>query len=150
MLYNGGHGYVRLSNRLGGEGAVFADFVAHVLSQADKLGCDGDGGPSAVGCSNLDVHWRPQYARCGFCQLRYDFIGRVEQFDEDVSYVFRATNLTKFIPMQEADLILNSVPHKDNRTLEYFKTLSSEQKERLLKLYKGDFDLFGYSAEEYL
>ena len=38
-------------------------------------------------CNQVDVHWRPFYLRCAYCDINYDFIGRMESFENDVRYV---------------------------------------------------------------
>ncbi len=35
-------------------------------------------------CPEVDVHWRPFYTRCHYCEVDYEVIGRVETFTEDV------------------------------------------------------------------
>ena len=37
----------------------------------------------------LDVHWRPYFRRCGYCQIPYKVIGKAETFHEDVKFIGR-------------------------------------------------------------
>ena len=57
-------------------------------------------------CNKMDVHWRPFYARCHYCEVDYDYIGRMEDFDEGLRYIAARKNLTNLIDLSER---LNSV-----------------------------------------
>ncbi len=50
-------------------------------------------------------------------------------------------------PFQNSHKSSQSVKEK---TLTYFKQLSPEAKQEVYKFYKLDFEMFGYSADEYL
>ena len=55
---------------------TFEQFAYFVASQVKKM--EGD----------CNVHWRPFYLRCPYCDNKYDtFIGRMETFERDVRYV---------------------------------------------------------------
>ena len=41
-----------------------------VIGEAAK--CDEDK------CSSMNVHWRPYYAACSYCDLQYNFISKVD------------------------------------------------------------------------
>merc|ERR1712133_306733 len=43
---------------------------------------------------NINVHWRPYNARCLYCDISYDVIGRIETFDEDFKYILTRKKLT--------------------------------------------------------
>ena len=34
-----------------------------------------------------NVHWRPYYVRCAYCQAHFDVVGKLENFDEDFKYI---------------------------------------------------------------
>ena len=57
-----------------------------VIGEAAK--CDEDS------CSSMNVHWRPYYAACSYCDLQYNFISKV-----DITYyrvnVFMTLNLIR-------------------------------------------------------
>ena len=57
-----------------------------VIGEAAK--CDEDK------CSSMNVHWRPYYAACSYCDLQYTFISKV-----DITYyrgnVFLTPNLIR-------------------------------------------------------
>ena len=70
---------------------TFQEFVKYVLSwPKEKL-------------HTMNVHWKPQYLRCNPCQIKFDFIGKVETIGNDASFVMK-----KFygIPLEK-------IPHKN-------------------------------------
>ena len=46
----------------------FPKFVDMIIEGAAKCGEDS--------CSSMDVHWRPYYAACSYCDLPYNFISK--------------------------------------------------------------------------
>ena len=50
----------------------FPKFVDMIIEVAAKCGEDS--------CSSMDVHWRPYYAACSYCDLPYNFISKVFAF----------------------------------------------------------------------
>ena len=136
--------YKHLSEKIG---RSFPSFVDHVLQEASAKRCHD---PKAADNCVLDLHWRPFYARCDYCSMDYDFIGRMESFDEDRAYVIRTQELEELYPLLEKGVRLNQISHASNRTTNYFKELNKEQKAKLLKLYDLDFQMFGYDPSLYL
>ncbi len=98
---------------------------------------------------------------CGFCKVDYDFIGKVETFRADTARVFLEANLVDTIDEWEvfgnfnprtsfsATSFINSLSSSE-LTHHYFSMLTREQKEALYKVYEVDFEMFDYSADEYM
>lgn len=115
-------------------------------------------------CHQVDVHWRPFYQRCAYCDIKYDFIGRMETFNDDVKELIQKANLTSVIKMEEASLQshrtaknsssyeLKLDSHGDIKPSQLvadffaFDTDGSVQRQ-LHELYLPDFELFQYSTE---
>eukprot|EP00095_Tigriopus_kingsejongensis_P003836 maker-scaffold1297_size49794-snap-gene-0.7 protein:Tk03836 transcript:maker-scaffold1297_size49794-snap-gene-0.7-mRNA-1 annotation:"carbohydrate sulfotransferase 11-like" len=96
----------------------------------------------------VDVHWRPFYERCGFCDIDYDVIGYLDEFEEDAKYLGLKLNLTNIF---KTDLKFNARKRpEDDRTLKYFRELDHDTKVELYKFLKVDFELFGFSPAPYL
>ena len=49
----------------------FNNFVLHVLNQFEVH-------------KYFNEHWKPFYLQCGYCDIDYSFIGRMETFEKDV------------------------------------------------------------------
>ena len=122
-------------------------------------------------CSQIDVHWRPYDQRCAYCAMNYDFIGRMENFAEDVVEVVQRANLTNFISEAEAlglqshftsnnsrHYVQNTNAEKveskaykaSQRALDYFEYVDQSLIKELVSFYDLDFTLFQYSTEGFL
>lgn len=114
-------------------------------------------------CHQIDVHWRPYYQRCAYCDINYDYIGRMETFNADVAEIIQRANLTSFIKMEEASLQSHTTAPKrssfehlkfDSKgdiksspiAGEYFADVDESVRRQLHELYLPDFELFQYSA----
>ena len=161
----GEKGYQRLKSRLKDKyGSVnFQSFLQHVretLRNHEKCineKCD------------IDVHWRPYYQRCAYCDVTYTFIGRMENFGADVLEVVKRANLTSDISTEEALELQSHFTSNDSsplgqnteldlalpikassRAYEYFAKVDKSLIKELLKFYDRDFQLFQYSPEGFL
>ena len=63
---------------------TFEDFLRYVILDLQKHYQCQEG--TNIQCLNhkVDVHWRPFYQRCAYCDVDYSFIGRMESFNRDV------------------------------------------------------------------
>ena len=61
----------------------FENFLQYIMVDLRKYyQCQSTSGG---GCNfQVDVHWRPFYQRCAYCDINYSFIGRMESFNRDV------------------------------------------------------------------
>ena len=98
----------------------------------------------------IDAHWRPFHLRCGYCDIKYDLIGKMETFQEDMEAVFKARNITGYKLKKQLNVHKSSGITQEQRIHKYFKTLTPELKMRLYQLYQFDFELFGYKAKHFL
>lgn len=101
----------------------------------------------------VNVHWRPFYDRCAYCDMDYDVIGTLDEFQADIFYINQRIHLPGVFNLT---LQANSSPEISNqltrheKTLQYFKQLQKTQIVMLLRIYRVDFELFGFTADEYL
>ena len=68
----------------------FPAFVDLILKQYSRSSCYHKHNTPC----NMNVHWRPYNARCLYCDISYNVIGRMETFDEDFKYILARKNLT--------------------------------------------------------
>lgn len=112
----------------------------------------------------IDRHWRPYYLRCDYCNVGFDVIGKVETFEDDAKFILQEVGVSHLLlPHDERGnqimLIsskislfsagkvvkqLNSNKHDSDRTRAYLEELSPSTRQKLIKFYRLDFDLFGY------
>ena len=92
--------------------------------------------------SAFNNHWAPVSDFCSPCNVLYDFIGKFESIDSDVSLLLKEMSVEDQI---------TSFPARNNRyqrteeTFEqYYRTVDTKHLIALLKIYELDYNLFGY------
>ncbi|XP_046558784.1 carbohydrate sulfotransferase 13-like [Haliotis rubra] len=65
-----------------GVDATFAEFVDYILYQHEHN-------------QSINNHFRPAHHRCAFCHMKYDYIGKMETFLEDMMFVSRRIGALK-------------------------------------------------------
>ena len=81
----------------------------------------------------MDPHWRPQHLNIMHGVIEHDFIGRLENFDHDMSVVKQRAGLPD-VPIE----VRNQQPRVDVfADRRYLKRVAE-------KIYAKDFELFGY------
>ena len=89
--------------------------------------------------------FRPYYSNCFYCHVKYDVIGRLEDFSDDVLYIALKQNLTSLLPeLSKTHRKSKGMSSSDNKVEHYMSQLSDHHRKKLFELYKLDFDLFGY------
>lgn len=79
-----------IRKKFGGDEATFENFVRYILDSPELTGCvasttsESSSSSSLSSCDAVDAHWRPFFARCAYCDVDYDVIGKLETFEEDV------------------------------------------------------------------
>ncbi|MEO6301079.1 MAG: sulfotransferase family 2 domain-containing protein, partial [Paracoccaceae bacterium] len=101
---------------------VFLDYIAHGF-EMDRL--------------NTDSHWRLQVDNIAWSDVRFDFVGRVENYDADIRHVFAAGGAPAFPPPA-----LLAARH--NRSAAAKTAITPEQRIRIRQLYAPDYEAFGY------
>jgi len=101
---------------------VFLDYIAHSFA-VDRL--------------NTDSHWRLQVDNIAFNDIRFDYIGRVENYEADIRKVFDAGGAPGFPP---AELLAD----RRNRSTTAKTAVTPAQSARIRQLYAPDYEAFGY------
>ncbi|XP_013416163.2 carbohydrate sulfotransferase 11 [Lingula anatina] len=116
----------------------FRDFIQFVIDHSKRTK---DGSWKVD--SYVDIHWLPISEQCFPCQVRYDIIGKLETFDEDLDQV------AKHVGIRQKILYPSSMKRKTfGHVKEAFKTLSLQQIAELKRIYSQDFKLFNYEHDE--
>ena len=101
---------------------AFLDYIAHSFA-IDRL--------------NTDSHWRLQVDNIAYRDIRFDFIGRVENYEADISHVFEAGGAPGYPP---ASLLAA----RHNRSAASRIEVTPAQRARIRQLYAPDYEAFGY------
>jgi len=100
-----------------------------------------------VPVQQFNDHWVPYWLHCHVCEMEYDIIGKMETIADDMEFIaersgLAATNIT--LPWT------NRRNSGDNISLKYFRDLSVDQVMGLYRIYKLDFEMFGYQVTPYV
>ncbi|KAK7065346.1 hypothetical protein SK128_015664 [Halocaridina rubra] len=95
-----------------------------------------------------DDHWMPYYLHCTPCLLDYDVIAKFETLERDQTYIIKEKHLESKIKPSWKHLT-NGIKTADT-IKKYFATITKKDLMGLYEKYKLDFELFGYSIDEYL
>uniref|UniRef100_V9KZL4 Carbohydrate sulfotransferase n=1 Tax=Callorhinchus milii TaxID=7868 RepID=V9KZL4_CALMI len=112
---------------------TFTHFIQYLLDPKNEKGF-------------FNIHWRQVYQICHPCQIDYDFIGKIETMDKDITYLMNLLNLKVAFqfPSKYQSATTNNLLRK------YFGDVPINLIEKLYKLYEPDFVLFGYSRPQFL
>ena len=95
----------------------------------------------------FDVHWRPQISQLYPCQIRYDFIGKLETIQKDTRYIFKIFfhNASLSLPLRNSGSnITNGFKRHKKSSKEYYAELTPKELEDIISVYSDDFEVFGY------
>ncbi|XP_068164938.1 carbohydrate sulfotransferase 12-like [Antennarius striatus] len=88
----------------------------------------------------LNEHWKQMHRLCHPCLVEYDFIGHQETLQDDAKHLLKILKIDNKIEFPPA---YKNVTTKDY-LLNYFKSVSIEDRQKLYQMYEMDFKLFGY------
>ena len=87
-----------------------------------------------------DPHWAQYHRWCRVCAIDFDFIGRFENLQEELPYVFKAAGV------QQMPHFVS--PYTDSNTsskvLHYYSQVPKKLLLRLVRLYRTDYEMFDY------
>ena len=99
----------------------------------------------------MSPYSRPYLPKCHYCDIDFDVIGKLEDFEEDVAYIAEKVNLTEHLRLMNH--VQNKNPEKGEesrreRRDKFMSQLNPETVRDLYELYKIDFEMFGYDWYE--
>lgn len=97
--------------------------------------------------NNLDIHWKPMFLLCDPCNIHYDILGKYETLGLDSVQVLKAIGAPASLQYPSLKRYGSEKRTNSDITLEYLRQLSSEQIEKIQKLYQMDFLLFNYTLK---
>jgi len=93
-----------------------------------------------------DEHWSPYYKECTPCNINYTFVGHFETLYWDMHLLANKTGIAVWD--DKTDYFQSSTHRAVSE--EYFATVEREKIRKLYTRYKLDFELFGYSADDFI
>ena len=95
---------------------------------------------------------RPYIYECFYCEVEYDVIGRIEEYEEDMLYIAMRQNLTS--SLKEFSKVKNKTQKKNESTsmriMDHMSQIPREAREKLFQLYKVDLKMFDYEYTQFL
>ena len=95
--------------------------------------------------SKMNIHWMPQSILLASNNIILDFIGRQENFDNDLKKALAIINKTE----PEANQIENEAPHAVGANKKLKEYMTEETIELIQEIYADDFSLYGYSKNPF-
>lgn len=96
---------------------------------------------------NLDIHWKPMFLLCDPCNIHYDILGKYETLGLDSEHVLKAIGAPESLQYPSQKTYSSEKRTDSDITLEYLRQLTSQQIEKIKKLYEMDFLLFNYTVK---
>ncbi len=93
----------------------------------------------------MDVHWMPQHILLGADKIPLDFIGRQENFDNDLAKVLSIITKSD----SNAPNISNERPHAVGANKKLLQYLTKDTAQLIHEIYADDFRLYGYHIEPF-
>ncbi|XP_063588269.1 carbohydrate sulfotransferase 14-like isoform X1 [Penaeus indicus] len=114
----------------------FLDFMKFVVFQVDSG-------------KRVNEHWRPYSWNCQPCGASYDYIVKMETFDDDLHFLAKATGIREL----SANIRKNQSPASEQDTEDfgkYFEDFPEHLLRDVYRIYGYDFMLFGYEIPSFL
>ncbi|CAF0795593.1 unnamed protein product [Adineta ricciae] len=98
------------------------------------------------GIARMNYHWQPYSVLCQVCKFKYNFIGKYEMFNDDLSRFLKLYNISNWNIERRNGA--SGLSKRDYQA--YYDTLPDDLICELIKLYRDDMRLFKYRIEDYV
>lgn len=122
---------------------TFSEFVYYIIDTTKNF-------KTAKDWDTNVVCWTPYWVQCGVCASDYQVIVKLETMATDEQFLAHIANLKEIQNVYEWRNLRNSPAESSATRSKYYRSLTKRQIWLLYQRYKLDFDLFGYSVDEYL
>ncbi|NXY31371.1 CHST9 sulfotransferase, partial [Pomatorhinus ruficollis] len=119
-------------NKNSSEKVSFQEFVSFIMTKPPQY---------------LDIHWKPMFLLCDPCNIHYDILGKYETLGLDSEHVLKAIGAPESLQYPSLKRYGSEKRTDSDITLEYLRQLTSQQIEKIKKLYEMDFFLFNYTMK---
>lgn len=94
--------------------------------------------------------WVPYWAQCGVCSSDYQIVVKLETMKSDEQFLAYAADLKEIQNIYEWRNVGGMSSSTSSVSSKYFGTLRRSQVQDLFEVFRLDFELFGYSPDEFL
>jgi hypothetical protein len=117
---------------IAGRNVSFTEYALHLINNPPWM---------------LDMHFMPYEDLCRPCDVKYDFIGSIDNLSRDVTHVMRQIHANE----TKLHVVHNSAARTKTKqtTADFLKELSRKYFDQLLAVYKTDHELLGYPLPKY-
>lgn len=105
---------------------VFLDYVALSLSYNETY---------------CDQHWRPQWFNIGGGSVAFDFVGKLEQFDQDMATLLKLAGAEAYSEILASPKVYNRSSNGEATHV----TITKAHLQKIRSLYEIDFEKFDYA-----
>ncbi len=95
--------------------------------------------------AEMDSHWKPQSVLLAADSISLDFIGRQENFDNDIQKALAIINKTE----SNLNTIENEAPHAVGANKKLQEYITDDIANLIQEIYTDDFSLYGYSKDPF-
>ncbi|KAM6920264.1 carbohydrate sulfotransferase 8-like [Lycodopsis pacificus] len=114
-----------------GAGVTFREFVQYLLDVRRPVG--------------MDIHWEPVGQLCNPCLLRYNFIGKFENLEEEANFLLRGVGAPRNLTFPDfKDRNPQAERTSSRTTVRYFSQLNSTERQKAFDFYYMDYLMFNY------
>lgn len=93
---------------------------------------------------NFDQHWAPYDNICDPCNIKYDYVMKLETIDTDLGYI--RNKIYKGSPDATLPPAYQK-PTEHEMLKQYYSNITQEQLKNLTDLYINDFTMYGFNTE---
>ena len=112
----------------------FTEFLEKVLSIPDEV---------------INKHLVSFTRLCSPCSIKYDFIGSVDNFNEDMREILELVNAPKYVILPERDQTGYLTEQSSDILQNYLKDIPKSIVKRIYEKYYWDYFLFGFNKPDY-
>ncbi|KAH9492025.1 Carbohydrate sulfotransferase 11 [Bulinus truncatus] len=114
-----------------GEGLQFPEFVDYLLDKEKKI--------------PMNEHWDRFYHICAPCQMKYDFVGKLESIETDFDFLLSHIIKDFSVRLPSRSDLKYTYNQTNVFIKEFYSQLSRRDVIKMYQMYKKDFLLFNYS-----
>ncbi|XP_049429635.1 carbohydrate sulfotransferase 8-like [Epinephelus fuscoguttatus] len=114
-----------------GAGVTFREFVQYLLDVRRPVG--------------MDIHWEPISQLCNPCLLRYNFIGKFENLEEEANFLLQNVGAPRNLTFPDfKDRNPRAERTSSRITQRYFSQLNATERQKAFDFYYMDYLMFNY------